>query len=142
MTHEKNYGGHFYSSIAYAFVASLFVYFIYKEKGPYAYYEISSFDFTIMILAVYRLTRLFVYDLIMDFTRDYFAQSKRHIAITISEILGCPWCTGVWIALVVAFFYFLTPIAWYFIFFVALAGAGSILQAAANLMMKIPSPRE
>ena len=49
-----------------------------------------------------------------------------------ADLLHCPWCIGVWSALIVVFCYFVFPWAWSVIFFLALAGAGSLLQVIAN----------
>ena len=49
-------------------------------------------------------------------------------------LINCPWCTGLWFALVVVFAYHATPIAWYAILVLALASAASFLQLLANLV--------
>jgi energy-converting hydrogenase Eha subunit G len=53
---------------------------------------------------------------------------------TLADLFGCPWCFGTWAALVVVFFYFLTPYAWFAIAVLAVAGIGSLIQLAANLI--------
>ena len=52
---------------------------------------------------------------------------------TVHDLLGCPWCIGFWSALVISFLYFMYPWAWFVIFFLALAGAGSLLQLLSNM---------
>ncbi len=112
--------------------------------------SISLFDLALVSLAAFRLTRLFVYDKITQFVRDWFLVKRVEKADgelliirsphrsgplrTISELLGCPWCFGVWAALVVLFFYALTPLAWFPILLLAVAGVGSFLQILANMI--------
>ena len=90
--------------------------------------SISTFDLFIVAFATFRLIRLLVYDYIMKYIRDYFEQFQTGPGRTVADLLSCPWCTGVWMALLVAFFYFLTPLAWYPLFLFALAGMGTYLQ--------------
>ncbi len=111
---------------------------------------ISIFDATIMAFAAFRITRLLVYDKIMRWFRELFVHKREfeqngrtyieiipeHHGIrgTLHDLLGCPWCIGFWSALVVAFVYYMFPWAWFVILFLALAGAGSLLQLTANMI--------
>jgi len=105
----------------------------------------------LITLATFRLIRLFVYDKITRFFRDLFLQKavigegavegviirQKYVSgpmRTISDLLSCPWCFGIWAAFMVSFFYFLTPFAWYPLFFLAVAGVASLLQLLANLV--------
>jgi hypothetical protein len=101
-----------------------------------------------MAFAAFRITRLIVYDKIARWFRELFADTREYekdgvawievrpygsgLRHTIHDLLQCPWCIGFWSALIIAFCYFIFPWAWFVIFFLALAGAGSILQVAAN----------
>lgn len=106
-------------------------------------------DFALIVLAVFRLTRLFVYDKITRFLRDfffhaheeyteegvtYFAKKERmHGPLrTAYELLTCPWCFSVWAAVVVVFFYFLTPDAWIAILVLAISGVATLIQLLSN----------
>lgn len=92
-------------------------------------------DFILMALAVQRLVRLFTYDSMTRFIRGWFADADpRSLMGTLGELVNCPWCTGLWCALLVGFFYFATPIAWYAILVLALASVGSFIQLLANLI--------
>lgn len=92
-------------------------------------------DFVLMALAVFRLVRLFTYDNITAHIRELFANKDPNSFMgSLGTIVNCPWCTGLWSALLVVFFYFLTPVAWYFILLLALAAAGTFLQLVANLI--------
>lgn len=92
-------------------------------------------DMAIMALAIFRLTRLATYDVITKFIRDAVAPAPRDSFLgTFSELLNCPWCTGLWFAFFVVFAYYLTPLAWPVILVLALAGAASLVQVFANLV--------
>jgi hypothetical protein len=94
------------------------------------------FDFIIMGIAVFRLTHLFVYDFVMHFVRDYFAKFQRGPGKTISNLLSCEWCTGMWTSLIVGFFYFLTVYSWYVILIIALAGVGTFIDLISQRLMR------
>ena len=111
---------------------------------------ITFFDAVLVALASFRLTRLFVYDKIMQFFRDWFLNSaivvtdgeallvrtkpSRGPRKTITELLSCPWCFGLWITTITTFAYFATPFTWFPIAIFALAGIVSLLQLWANLI--------
>jgi len=91
--------------------------------------DIPLFDFFILSLATFRLIRLFTYDEIVDFIRDYLGRHRDGgIRENLYDLMDCPWCTGMWMALLVSALYFFTPLSRFFIFVLALAGAASYLQ--------------
>lgn len=113
--------------------------------------SINLFDFVLLILATFRLTRLFVYDKITKFVRDWFLDERELTTSagdvlflrekpldgprrTMADLLSCPWCTAAWFAPMVTFFYFLTPSAWFVILVLAIAGAASSIQVLANMV--------
>ncbi len=55
----------------------------------------------IYVLAVARLTRLVNADIILDPVRVMVAQ-RRGQDSTASYFLGCPWCVGLWLSLLLA----------------------------------------
>jgi energy-converting hydrogenase Eha subunit G len=104
-----------------------------------------------MVLATFRLTRLFVYDKITFFIRDalyhvkeeyteegvtYFLKKERVEGpmLTAYELLTCPWCFSMWAATFVAFFYFFTPLAWLPICILAISGVASLVQIITNMI--------
>ncbi|MBI2618349.1 DUF1360 domain-containing protein [Candidatus Kaiserbacteria bacterium] len=112
---------------------------------------ITVFDFILVILATLRVTRLFVYDKVTQFIRDWFMRKEimegdggeivivrqklaRGPRRTIHELLSCPWCFGIWSGLSVSFFYYLTPLAWFPILVLAVSGAGTMLQLLSNMI--------
>jgi hypothetical protein len=110
--------------------------------------SISLFDVILLVLAAFRITRLVVYDKVTRFFREWFVQKKElqrdgktyveiipythGIRATLHELLNCPWCIGMWAALIVTFFYFECPWSWYVILFMAVAGVSSFIQITAN----------
>lgn len=107
---------------------------------------IVPFDFLLLSLATFRLTRLVVYDKIMEWARDLFlvvrVENGEYVRTkpsmgprrTIADLMSCPWCIGIWFALFTTFFYFLTPLAWYPILFLAVGGVASLFQVTANII--------
>lgn len=92
-------------------------------------------DFLLMALAIFRLVRLVSYDVIFKFVRDLLATGKPGTFVgTMSALVACPWCTGLWFSFFVVFFYYATPYAWPIILVLALAGVASLIQILANLM--------
>ncbi|HYF10508.1 MAG TPA: DUF1360 domain-containing protein [Candidatus Paceibacterota bacterium] len=145
---DQNLWNFLFSLLFLALLAgALFI--LYSARGdlPQA---ISLADFLLIALATFRLTRLFVYDRITKWFRDLFLDSQEKILDgvtyvertapengprrTISDLLGCPWCIGVWFALFASTLYFLTPFAWYLILVLALSGLATLIQLSANLL--------
>lgn len=88
-----------------------------------------------MMLATMRLIRLFTYDIITAFIRNWFVEKDPDSPLgTLGALINCPWCTGLWFAFMVLFFYFATPVSWYLILVLALAWAASFFQILANLI--------
>lgn len=121
------------------------------EMGGYVPHEVPLFDALLISLAIFRIIRLFSYDKITQWFRDLFLETRQEkgsdglIYIerrpyargplrAMSDLLACPWCTGVWAALFVVYLYFAFPWFWIPIFMLAVAGVGSFLQILANLI--------
>ena len=97
--------------------------------------EISLGDFFLIALATMRLIRLFTRDVITDFIRNWFVgRDPRSFLGTLGALINCPWCSGLWFASAIVFFYFATPIAWYAILILALSSVASFLQILANFI--------
>ena len=112
---------------------------------------ITFFDAALVTLASFRITRLFVHDRIMQFVRDWFLDvtavtdvggntvlvrelPSRGPRRTAAELLGCPWCFGLWTVTITTFAYFATPFAWLPILIFALAGALNVIHSFIALM--------
>ncbi|KND49726.1 MAG: hypothetical protein AB203_01410 [Parcubacteria bacterium C7867-008] len=99
------------------------------------FYEVPVRDLTLMALAIFRLTRLFTYDVITKFIRDWFVNTRENsFAHTLGALLNCPWCTGLWFSFIIVFAYFATPYAWPVILILALAGVASFFMTLSNLV--------
>lgn len=112
--------------------------------------SIPLFDFILLILASFRITRLVVYDKITRFFRELFMDIRieevdgiktvvltpaiRGIRGTLYDLLMCPWCIGIWSALIVTFCYFLFSWAWVVIFILAISGVSTLIQLTANMI--------
>lgn len=113
---------------------------------------ISPFHFIIVSLATFRLTRLFVADHITQWLRDLCMESvtikdpltgaifvrcekpAKGLRRLISDLLGCPWCVGVWMAFIAMILYYFatiefSPFAWIIITVFAIAGAAELIYA-------------
>lgn len=114
-----------YSVLFVALIGASVYYLKTSNKLPLT---IPVFDFILLILATFRLIRLFVYDSVTSFIRDHFEQYEKGPGKTTRHLLDCPWCTGIWMALFVSFVYFATPLAWYPLLVLAIAGAATFIQ--------------
>lgn len=78
-------------------------------------------DYVLMILATWRLVRLFTYDTATRFLREQFldfvkvgdgyelVKPERGPRRTLADLFSCPSCISIWMASLVVFFYLLTP---------------------------------
>lgn len=154
MTMEKKEKG---SGNGLSFVLSN-IFLILTAFGVYMFYgrfmgistlrDVGVFEFVLLSLAVFRLTRLFVYDSVSQWIRDIFLDTKEETVAGVvyvirskpqtgirrlfTDLLGCPWCVGVWISLFAVFIYFMWPITWFFWLLLAVAGTSSFIQILAN----------
>lgn len=107
--------------------------------------QLQLVDYLLITLASWRLTRLFVYDTMTKFVREQWSdpvkveggyelvKPKHGPRRTLAELFACPWCFGVWATATVAFFYILTPLAYFPVLILALSAVASYLQLLANL---------
>jgi len=115
-----------------------------ESRIPWA--QLTLVDYVLITLATWRLTRLFVYDVITKFFREQFFDvvkvgKKSELEKprfgprrTIAELLSCPWCFSVWAAAVVIFFYLITPYAVYPVMLLAISAVATFLQLLGNLV--------
>jgi hypothetical protein len=127
---------HFWSIVLSIFFAVLlFGGIAYLSMIGAFYRTIGPADIVLMSLAVWRLTRLFTYDGITKFIRDWFVGARPEtLRGTLFMLLTCPWCTGLWFGATVVFFYFLTPYTWPVLLVLAIAALGSFLQVLSNFV--------
>ena len=99
------------------------------------YRNLGIADLLLMSLAVWRLTRLFTYDAITKFIRDWFVGAKpTSLRGALHTLVNCPWCSGLWFGATVVFFYFLTPYTWPVVLILAVSALGSFMQILSNLV--------
>jgi hypothetical protein len=139
---------YFWNIIFTAFFLSLVISgtLILEGSARAALHTLTPFEFILLSLAAFRLTRLFVYDKITAFFREQFYDAKitkTSVTLqkptsgprrTIADLLSCPWCFGAWAGATVVFFYALTPYAWYPILMLAVSGVASMLQVFSNVL--------
>lgn len=111
--------------------------------------DISPYEFVLLSLACFRLIRLFTYDQIMRVVRDMFLEKREFIdehgqvmvmrtrvlyggRRSLTDLLSCPWCMGMWVSFFLVFLYFLFPPIKYVVLVLALAGVGSAFQIVMN----------
>lgn len=70
-------------------------------------------DAALDALAVYRITRLITEDTLTEPPRLLLqAELKRRGHIKLAYLLGCPWCSGFWVAVAVGLVRWRAPRAW------------------------------
>jgi hypothetical protein len=106
--------------------------FLFKKSGI-ATEDFTLGNITLMVFATYRMTRILVFDKIFKLFRDFFRIHQRmYVFFVIKEIITCPWCAGVWVALVVVAIYFLVPFGQILTIILAISGLGSFVVILVN----------
>ncbi|MCA9360684.1 DUF1360 domain-containing protein [Candidatus Kaiserbacteria bacterium] len=108
--------------------------------------DLSLVDYVIITLASWRLTRLFVYDLITKFFREQFwdvkkvgrgfelVKPKTGPRRTLADLLDCAWCFGIWATATIIFFYLMTPYAIFPVVLLALSALATFLSNLSRLV--------
>lgn len=108
---------------------------IFLADGGYFARSVGVADFFLMTLAVWRLVRLFSYDAITQFMREWWQdKAPETLGGTLHTLLTCPWCTGLWFGMMVVFAFFYTPYAWPVLLILAISVLGSFLQVFTNFL--------
>lgn len=104
-------------------------------ENAHAIVTLTLWEATLLSLAAFRLTRLTVYDSITRWFRDLFENGQPYTFTgTVRTLVHCPWCTGLWFALVLLTAHFAFPWSRFFILILALGGVASLMQVGANLL--------
>jgi hypothetical protein len=98
--------------------------------------RIDVFDFFLLSFATFRLIRFVTYDKITNFIREYFHSADQPLSRTIYELLICPWCTGIWAALVTLPLFYFFSFGWLSILLLAIAGLASSMQIITNSIIR------
>jgi hypothetical protein len=127
---------HFWNIFLSLFLVGLAVFgYLWLAANNHLVQWIPLSDFFLMALAIMRLIRLFTYDNITAFIRAWFVGADPDSFLgTMGILINCPWCMGLWFSLIVVFFYFATPIAWYAILVLALSSVASFFQIFSNFI--------
>ncbi len=97
--------------------------------------DISTFDLLVISIATYRMMRLVVYDRIFKLFRDIFKSFQgTGLGDSVSTIVTCPWCAGVWISLFNVVIFLLVPFGQLFIYVMGIAGVATFFQIGVNIM--------
>ncbi len=115
--------------------------------------SLTLFEVFLLVFASFRLTRLFVYDLIMQKFRNLFLQEVEEVLpdgstqlyIKVREgkirsffgnLLSCFWCTGIWSTIILyAGFIFFPHIFIYIIAILAIAGIAAIVEVIVQKLL-------
>ena len=121
----------FVATVFYAVFVAITGYAL-KKKGV-RIEEIRLIDILLLSLATYRLTRILVFDKIFKLVRDFIkSRSRLYVFQVIKEIITCPWCAGVWVALFVVIVYYLVPYGNLFIYLMVISGIASFFVVSVN----------
>ena len=157
---EKKDNQHFWNIVFSLIFLTLIAYAVSLGRADEvrAFVRISPFHFIIIILATFRLTRLFVADHITEWLRDLSMKNvivkdshtgtdyvrcekpSKGVRRLISDLFGCPWCMGVWMAFVSLVLYYVAmaedlPFAWIVLLIFAIAGAAEVVYALIVALM-------
>lgn len=118
-------------SLFFAFLVIVSVVILSNENR--IFYTVPVRDLILIALAVFRLVRLFTYDQITKFIRDWFVGAQPNtLRHTLGVLINCPWCIGLWFSWALVTFYFASVYSWPIILILALAALGSFFQVISN----------
>jgi len=130
---RKHQAWNFWSAFVF-FGAVVLVGYLLRKKGV-AIEEMSFKEAIVIILASYRMTRILVFEKIFKYFRDVLkGREDLYLIGTLSSIITCPWCAGVWVTLVIIVFYYLVPFGTVLVYVLALAGVASMVILLSNLL--------
>ena len=133
MNERKHQSWNFWSAFFFFGMVVLVGYFL--EKRGVKIEEITLKETIVIILASYRMTRILVFEKIFKYFRDSLKKRDNlYLVGTLSSIITCPWCTGVWVTLVMVVFYFLVPYGVLLAYVLAMAGIVSIVILYSNML--------
>ncbi len=98
--------------------------------------DLPLLDIVLLSLATFRLVRLFTYDHITQFLRDAVSSAREGSFLgTVKDLLGCPWCTGVWFGFLAYLGYSISRDAIMpLVLILAIAALASFFQVFSNLV--------
>lgn len=133
MSERKHQAWNFWSAFVFFGLVILVAYLL-KEKGI-DIEDITLKEAVVIILASYRMTRIIVFEKIFKYLRDVFKKRDNLYVIgTLSNIITCPWCAGVWVTLIIIVFYYLVPFGILLAYVLAMAGLASLVILYSNML--------
>lgn len=130
---RKHQAWNFWSAFAF-FGLVAFMGYLLDKKGV-DIRDITFKEATVIVLATYRMTRILVFEKIFKYLRDVLKRREDYYLIgTLSSIITCPWCLGVWVTLVIIVLYYLVPYGDLLVYVLALAGIASLIILISNLL--------
>lgn len=102
------------------------------------------FDFLLMGLATYRVTRLLLYDKVFDFIREPIIKNKADTGFNKSAgyLLTCPWCVSIWMSGFSFTIYVLFPFGKMIIIMLAVAAIASFFHLVISLVGWVSDERK
>ncbi len=139
---NSEYFWNFVYTIIFLIITTLLAYFLISER--HLVQSLSTFDFVILSLAAYRLTRLLVYDKVLNFIRDFIKNSVSESGFIKSSqyFLTCPWCAGIWMSLFITCFYLYSDYGKFFAYILAISGIASFIHITISLLGWISEERK
>lgn len=133
MNERKHQAWNFWSAFFFFGLVVLFGYLL--EKKGIAIEEITIKEVVVIILASYRLTRILVFEKIFKYFRDVLKRREDlYLLGTLSSIITCPWCAGVWVTMAIIVFYYLVPYGILLTYVLALSGIASLVILYSNML--------
>lgn len=128
---EKEKSWNFLATLFYILLVVLLGYGL--NRTGFRVKDITPWDLLLMSIATYRLTRILVFDKIFKLLRDFIkSRSKWGVFNVIKETITCPWCAGVWVALLIVALYYLVPYGNLFIYLLTISGVASFFVVLVN----------
>ncbi len=107
----------------------------YLDQNAFKLEDISVWEWIILALATFRLTRMILYDRVFKFLRDWIKPFSRYgLILSLRSLFTCPWCAGVWVALIIFVLYRLVPYGDVFVYLLSIAAVGTLIQLVSGLM--------
>ena len=105
-------------------------------------YALNFLDVVIIGLAAFRFIRLFTYDKIMQFFRNWFLNAdgtkpEKGIRRAFAELNECIWCTGMWAALLVLVMYFAGTFGVFGVYLLAISALATVFQNISQMITRI-----
>jgi len=133
LNERKHQAWNFWSAFVFFGIVVLVGYLLQKKGIDIE--NITLKEAIVIILASYRMTRILVFEKIFKYLRDVLKRRENLYVIgTLSSIITCPWCAGVWVTLTIIVFYYLLPFGTLLVYVLALAGIVTIVILYSNML--------